>query len=359
MSMLIFGLLALLAPGRAAPPSFERVDVSVGTETSGILAVSLNNDGHLDLVAVGDDRVIRLLGRGDGRFDVAGSVAAGEHAVDLASGDLNEDGFADVVAVNHGTDYVTLLFGAPGGRFDARASRQLEVNVSPHPHAVQLNDIDGDGHEDLLVDDRAAEAIRVFRGSGNGEFEASTPIPVGGDPYRGMYLVDVDADGLDDILTPNPDHVAILRSDGSGRFTRTAELHPDFAPFAVTAADFDGDGHIDVAAASGEQVGALAVWFGSAEGTFRAGETHELAVGPTRLAAADLTGDGRSEVIVTSYVGGGVAVFSWGADPMLDRMDLDGYPYGVTTGDFDGDGRIDFAVANDAVDHITVFLSRN
>jgi hypothetical protein len=358
MTVSIVCLLALLAPGPAAQPSFERVDVSVGTETSGILAMFLNEDDHLDLVVLGDDRLIRLLGRGDGRFDAVGSVSAGENAVDLASADLNEDGFDDIVVVNHATDYVTLLFGAPGGGFDTRASRRLEVNVSPHPHAVQLNDLDGDGHEDLLVDDRAAEAIRVFRGSGNGEFELSTPIQVGGDPYRGMRLDDVDADGLIDVLTPNPDRVAILFGDGFGRFSGKPSLRPGFAPFAVTTADIDGDGHTDVAASSGEQVGALAIWFGTGEGTFRAGKSHELAVGPTRLAAADLTGDGRSEVVVTSYVGGGVAVLVGGADPMLDRMDLEGYPYGVTTGDFDADGRIDFAVANDAVNHITVFLSR-
>jgi hypothetical protein len=336
---------------------FKRVDVTVGVRTGGILAAFVNSDDCLDLLVVGGDRVIRLQGRGDGRFDALDSVPAGEHAVDLASADLDEDGLNDLAVANHATNYVTLLFGVPGGGFEARATSRLEVNVSPHPHAVRLRDIDGDGHADLLVDDRDAEAIRLFRGVGDGRFEVSTRILVGGDPYRGMSLIDVNGDGKTDLLTPNPDHVSVLIGDGSGGFTRDTVLRPGFAPFSVTAADFNGDGLIDVAAGSGEGVGALAVWFGTAGGSFRPGGSYELAVGPTKLGAADLTGDGRAEVIVASYVGGGVAVLTGGDGPTLHRMESAGHPYGVATGDFNGDGQMDFAIANDGEEHITVFLS--
>jgi hypothetical protein len=363
--LLWFGAAIGACTGGSAPSGeepdrqlFERVDVAVGVQTSAILAAFVNADDRLDLLVVGGDQVISLQGRGDGRFDTVGSVAAGEHAVDLASADLDEDGLDDLAVANHETEYVTLLFGAPGGRFQARASSRLVVNVSPHPHAVRLSDIDGDGHHDLLVDDRDDEVIRLFRGVGDGGFEKATPIPVGGDPYRGMSLIDVNRDGEIDMLTPNPDHVSVLIGDGSGRFTGDTALRPGFAPFSVTAADFNGDGLTDVAAGSGERVGALAVWFGTTDGTFRAGGRYELAVGPTRLAAADLTGDGRAEVIVTSYVGGGVAVLTGGGDPTLYRMESAGNPYGVATGDFDGDGRIDFAIANGGAEYITVFLSR-
>ena len=84
-----------------------------------------------------------------------------------------------------------------------------------------------------------------------------------------------------------------------------------------------------------------------------------MAVGPTKLAAADLTGDSRAEVIVTSYIGGEVAVLEGGDEHTLHRLGLAGNPYGVATGDFDGDGRIDFAIANNGVEYITVFLSRS
>ena len=43
---------------------------------------------------------------------------------------------------------------------------------------------------------------------------------------------------------------------------------------------------------------------------------------------------------------------------MLQRIEIDGSPYGLATGDFDGDGRVDFAVANDGADYVSVFLTR-
>lgn len=54
-----------------------------------------------------------------------------------------------------------------------------------------------------------------------------------------------------------------------------------------------------------------------------------------------------------------MAVLVGGDRPTLYRIELAGNPYGVATGDFDGDGRIDFAIANNGVEHITVFLSRS
>ena len=50
------------------------------------------------------------------------------------------------------------------------AIAELGGDVSPHPHAVRLHDVDSDGHADLLVDDRSPGSIRLFRGRGDGTF---------------------------------------------------------------------------------------------------------------------------------------------------------------------------------------------
>ena len=107
-----------------------------------------------------------LTGRGDGHFDVSWSGAGGENPVDLAIADLDEDGLGDLAVANHEMDHVTLLIGIGGGGFERRDHSLLRVDVSPHPHAVRLQDIDSDGHADLLVDDRSLKAIRLFRGLG-------------------------------------------------------------------------------------------------------------------------------------------------------------------------------------------------
>jgi len=353
------GLALAAAPADAAGQlSFDRVDAVVGSPTSAILAHDLNGDGRLDLVVSGGQSVFVLTGRDNGRFEVTWSGAAGENPVDLAVADLDEDGLADLAVANHETDYVTLLFGIAGGGFEHRNHSRLRVDVSPHPHAVRLHDIDSAGHADLLVDDRSPESIRLFRGRGDGTFSGAPSIDVGGDPYRGMSLADVTGDGLADLITPNPDHVAVLVAEGDGGFRPRATLPAPFGPFSVVAADLNGDGRRDVAAASGEGAGLLAIWHGLADGSFRAAGRYEIASGPTKSAAADLTGDGSAEVLVASYAGGEVAVLVGGDAPVLQRIEIDGNPYGVATGDFDGDGRVDFALANDGVDYVSVFLTR-
>ena len=166
----------------------------------------------------GAQSVFVLTGLADGRFEVTWSGAAGENPVDLAIADLDEDGLADLAVANHETDHVTLLSGIAGGGFEHRDQSTFRVDVSPHPHAVRLHDIDADGHADLLVDDRSPGSIRLFRGRGDGTFSGTTSIDVGGDPYRGMSLADVTGDGLADLITPNPDHVAVLVAAEDGGF---------------------------------------------------------------------------------------------------------------------------------------------
>ena len=119
------------------------------------------------------------------------------------------------------------------GRGHSWTGRFCRVEVSPHPHAVRLHDVDSDGHADLLVDDRSPESIRLFRGRWDCTFSGATSIDVGGDPYRGMSLADVTGDGLADLITPNPDHVAVLVAEEDGGFRPRATLSAPFGPFSI------------------------------------------------------------------------------------------------------------------------------
>ncbi len=341
-----------------AQVSFDRVEVEVGVPSRAVLASDLDGDERLDLVVVGGESVLVLHGRGDGQFDLSSAVAAGENPVDVAGADLDGDGLTDLAVANHETNYVTLLFGISGGGFERRDHSEFAVDVAPHPHAVRLRDIDNDGTADLLVDDRTPQSIRAFPGVGDGTFAKSTSVNVGGDPYRGMALADLDGDGRLDLVTPNPDHISVLLGDGSGGFTQHDSPRAPFSPFSVVAADLDGDGVHDLAAASGEGVGSLAIWRGNTDGSFTAAGQYEIAMGPTKSSTVDITGDGRAEVLVASYIGSEVAVLSGGDSPVLTRLEVDGSPWGLATGNFDMDGRMDFAVANDTREQITVFLSR-
>lgn len=364
----VFGLAAALAlaaslacAGAPTDAPFDARRVPIGGPSSDVLALDTDHDGRPEAVFAGDGRVVVVEATADGELRVRETVPAGENPADLAAADLDGDGWTDLVVANHDTDYLTLLFGAPGGFAEGR-HRRIPAGVSPHPHAVLLRDIDDDGRPDLLVDDRDGHRIALFRGRGDGEFEPAAGIDVGGDPYRGMAVADFDGDGELDTATPNPRAVAIRFADVGGAFTPGAELRVGgVTPFSVAAADVDGDGRVDLGVAGGEGESSFAVWLGTPDGTFRlaSGAPWQIAAGPGKVDAADTDGDGIAEFLVSGWNGGALTLVGLtGGRVRITPVPIGGSPWGAAVADFDGDGRLDVAVANEQRDEATVLVGR-
>jgi hypothetical protein len=355
------------ASGDAAQDTagFEIRTISLGTSTAGVRVIDLDGDGRAEVLAPGPGRltVLARLGSDGGPPLVVREAAdAGDNPVAVAAGDLDGDGRTDLAIANHDTHYITVLLAGPDGFGPAR---HIDVDVSPHPHAVALADLDEDGRPELLVDDRNAEALRVLRADGAGGFEAVGRIDVGGDPYRGMVIADVDDDEHLDIVTPNPDRVAIQLGDGTGAFSPGPTLQPrGFRPFAIAVGDFDGDGVADIAAGSGEGPAGAEIWLGDGGGRFRPapGSPFTIAAGPTAAAAADIDGDGVDDLLLSSWSGelaivyGRRAADDTGEALQVVRIPLPGSPWGVDAGDIDGDGDVEVVVSQGDGDGVLVLV---
>ena len=340
--------------------AFEIHRVAVGFESADVLVVDWDGDGRLDLLVSGGERIIHLRGDGTGQFELGGSAVVGENPVDIALGDLDEDGQADIVVANHEMDYLTLLMG---GAEDFGSSRRhrLEVDVSPHPHAVAVEDMNGDGHLDIVVDDRDREQLQVHVGSGDGSFEVGEAIEVGGDPYRGMTVADIDKDGHLDVVTPNPRTVSVQMGDGQGGFLHGSDLESsDMPPFSTAVGDFNGDGVLDIAAGSGESRGEVRVWLGGDEDGYAPASSspYQIEIGPTAMTVSDVNGDGLDDIVVASYVGNGLAILLGGDSAEVIRIGLEDNPWNLAAADLNGDGRMDVVTTNNSGSQITVLLQR-
>jgi hypothetical protein len=235
---------------------------------------------------------------------------------------------------------------------------------------VALGDVTGDGVADIVTGSGpGAEArVRVFDGATLAERVSFVPYP--GFP-GGVYVAtgDVDGDGFADVITGVGDtgapHVQVF--DGgelaAGRVRVLASFFPYNPGFRggvlVAAGDFDGDGRADVVTGTGVGGGPHVEVFDGAE--LVAGRTTLLASffaydpgfrGGVFVAAGDLDGDGRADLITGTGVGGGphVAVFD-GAELLAGRISYlasyfaydPGFRGGVqvSAADISGDGRAD------------------
>src|SRR5437016_3389003 len=160
------------------------------------LVVDLNRDGHLDLVATArlvTPALHMWLGDGKGSFTPIRPTWTDIGYAALATGDINGDGFPDIVAASHFGAVQTLLGDRRGG-FTEKILRRDDGYV-----AAELADLDGDGHLDLILVGQATAGLEVYLGDGAGNWRLRTtlPEPRPGQPMPGRALVvaDLNRDG--------------------------------------------------------------------------------------------------------------------------------------------------------------------
>ena len=212
-----------------------------------------NEDGMQDIAVAegGYGWVDILTNRGSNVFELTTSIpGAGSNSYKtIATGDFNEDGHVDLVALGVGRNF--LLLGNGDGTF---ASISLSIGQAS---SVVAADLDGDGHVDLAMGVAYSSWIHFIRGLGNGTFEAPVYIATAYNP-NSLTLADMDGNGTQDLLAVHYSDglVSVLLNDGLGAFTVAAELPTGLWPSCVRAGDLNNDGRPDIIAgiAFGDQL---------------------------------------------------------------------------------------------------------
>ncbi len=234
---------------------------------------------------------------------------------------------------------------------------------------MTIADLNGDKRGDLILALPGVSGIGVLLSGADGTPGAMQQYPVGVGPVA-LAPGDFNGDGKIDVAvaytgssdaTGNPGNVGVLLGKGDGTFLASVNL-PLLAgqsPVSITAADFDGDGRLDLAVATKAVSligpGKITIYAGKGDGTFAAGRDVPLA-DPTNypefVTSADLNGDGKMDLVALLYVQNPV----WVVAGFLNRgggnftatatTPTEFGPITAVAKDFNGDGKVDLVVAH-------------
>ncbi|MGH9870078.1 MAG: FG-GAP repeat domain-containing protein [Candidatus Polarisedimenticolia bacterium] len=344
-------------------------------------------------------------------FDPPSTVAVGDHPSDLAAGDVNGDGFPDLVVANADSDNVTVLLGDGAGSFTVGPW----TPVLDAPRAVVLTDFNGDSRLDLAVIGARVNDVncQTFLGNGNGTFTLTQSLersvaldmvtgdfngdghvdiaildfnsappdpPTGGYAviylgngdgtvrFRGLYATplfglivtsDFNGDGHPDLAVRSSGRVTVLLGVGDGSFS-TMTAYVAAGDGDVAAGDLDGDGRIDLVAADLASDG-VSVLLGVGNGAFGAETRYPSGDGPSGIAVVDLFGRGVPDILTVDRNGDTVSLLGSHGDGSVGpptEFAVGDFPVAISVADFDLDGRLDVAVANYNADTVSVLLGK-
>jgi uncharacterized protein (TIGR03437 family) len=278
-------------------------------------------------------------------FVAAASFTTAPSALASVAGDFNLDGRPDLAVLNRGggNSSVSLLLNNGNGGFAAYSFGVSNLNGAA---ALASGDFNGDGLPEFVV---AGESSTLYRRSGNSYTSQELP-PTG--PAATVALGDFNTDGkLDVALGAANGPVTLLFGNGQGGFSAPVNYAVGAGVLFLLAADFDTDGHTDLAALSSDNTG-FSILLSDGLGGFATPVAYTLGIElPTALARGDFNSDGKPDLVVTNATNNRVSVqlnSGTGAFNQAQNFGLLQTPLSIATGDFNVDGRADLAIGSTA-----------
>jgi hypothetical protein len=383
-TMLVAALVwvcAGLSAQTGTTPGFSRTDVAVGANPTSIVAADFNADGRTDLAVANTDAgtIAILLGHGTGAFTPHATLATGPAPRSLHAADLDGNGTIDLVAADSQAGTLTVLLGIGDGSFHPRREILVAADVWEYPGfgfmgtplALDVADYDDDGRLDVAVTLSGSNQIHVLLGAGDGAF----PVLLEGaaslfdDPVS-LASGDFTGDGRLDLVAAHLYYLqAIAPGLGTGwfGFYDYSAFQPGPYTVSVAVGDLNGDGRLDLVFADNTTLGGTAfgedgvtVLLADGAGSFRPRTRYAAGARPVHVTTGDFNGDGRLGVAVANFASNTVTLLPGDGAGALGapvHLATGAGPSSIAVGDFNGDGALDLAVANAADGTVSIFLN--
>ncbi|MGE3805811.1 MAG: FG-GAP-like repeat-containing protein, partial [Gemmataceae bacterium] len=309
----------------------------------------LNSDGFTDIVSVRASTISVSLGRGNGIYQdpLQFTLPNYSTAPAIFIADVNDDGRPDLLTIGDYPDDYTgfaVLLGVGDGTF--RPPQDYRLIDVPGPSSAQglsVSDVNNDQHQDVLL--YWQQHVYVFMGNGDGSFAPRDDPSFRIDSNIPPTVADINRDGKPDLVGIIDDDLAVFLGIGDGTFLQPALRIPTLNhPHGVVVADFDEDGILDLACV--DYYDTISLFLGNGDGTFQGRRSFLVRLYASNLILADFNGDGHSDLVtnasydgISILLGNGDGTFIYSEGPLPD-----GYVY--QSGDFNNDGKLDLIATN-------------
>jgi hypothetical protein len=333
--------------------TFATNDYVVGVQPTAVVAADVFGTGRPAIITANMSvNTLTVLGNfGNGTFASKATYKVSNFPRAIVAADWNGDGKIDLASV--GSLTTTILTNYNSGLFASNATINAGGNCGI---AFYLN---GSGAPDLLIGGNTT--VSLFTNNDTGGLGLNSTLPVPGS-VTSMAASDVNLDGTLDLLVANGRNVTVFTNTGSGSLVSNATY--TVSPFlqGIAVADINNDGYPDLIGnrPAGFPTSALSIWTNNGSGVFGSNTVLAIGRGGSSIIAADFNGDGFIDLAAldTSDRPGIVSIVTNSSSGFGNySTNVAGVePPAMAMADFNGDSKPDLVLANTGTS-VTVMLN--
>jgi hypothetical protein len=272
-------------------------------------------------------------------------------SIESAAEDVNGDGHPDLIVLNYYGSNVSILFNNGDGTFQ----NQSIYSVMSHPQSLTVADFNNDSFLDIVATCSDANVISYLQNNGDGTFQARINSSTQQQPW-GIDKYDFNGDSFLDLAVANSgsNSIQILLNNQDGTFSSSYSAFSGAGSKFLTIGELDGDTYPEIVVTRSYVnyifvIGVLTVFKNNGDGTFTKYIDDDFGSGASNIYIYDLNGDSYNDIITNSVRNNSYKMCFFINDGQGNFGEplttFAGYQGRFTMGDFDLNGYMDFAVS--------------